>query len=95
MYRDDTSFDFFFLIYADDILITGNNSAHISALIHLLNLQFSMKDLGSLNYFLGIEIHRTSADLSLTQSKNIFDGASDSSFLMGIYFLIQQNIVVL
>lgn len=33
-----------------------------------------MKDLGSLNYFLGIEIHRTSADLSLTQSKNIFDG---------------------
>ncbi len=43
------------LIYVDDILITGNNSSHISELIHNLSKLYSMKDLGPLHFFPGIE----------------------------------------
>lgn len=63
----------FLLIYVDDILIIGNDSKHIDTLIYQLNKQFLMKDLGPLNYFLGIEVHRNKAGLSLTQSKYVLD----------------------
>ena len=44
------------MLYVDDIIITGNNSKHISHIIAALSVFFNLKDLGSLNYFLGIEI---------------------------------------
>lgn len=44
------------LIYVDDILITGNNSRQMDHLIEKLGSLFSMKDLGPLSYFLGIEV---------------------------------------
>ncbi|PRQ46863.1 putative RNA-directed DNA polymerase [Rosa chinensis] len=61
------------LIYVDDILITGNNSSHISHLIHNLNSLFSMKDLGSVHYFLGIVAVYNGDHLHLTQHKYIVD----------------------
>ncbi|VVA38993.1 PREDICTED: Retrovirus-related Pol poly from, partial [Prunus dulcis] len=63
----------YLLIYVDDILITGNDSAHISTLIQDLSRLFSMKDLGPVHYFLGMEILRTPSGLSFTQSKYIKD----------------------
>jgi hypothetical protein len=42
------------LIYVDDIIITGNHHATINALITTLRLNFAMKDLGALSYFLSI-----------------------------------------
>ncbi|KAM1792474.1 hypothetical protein ACFX12_036326 [Malus domestica] len=63
----------YLLIYVDDILVTGNNPAHISTLIHQLGRKFSMKDLGPLHYFLGMEITRTPTAMYLTQSKYILD----------------------
>ncbi|KAG8498357.1 hypothetical protein CXB51_006727 [Gossypium anomalum] len=45
----------FVLVYVDDIIVTGNNSEIIDGLVRRLNAQFSLKDLGQLNYFLGIE----------------------------------------
>lgn len=35
----------------------------------MLSFEFSMKDLGSLSYFLGISITRTSSGLFLSQKK--------------------------
>lgn len=43
------------LVYVDDILITGNNDVFLQHLIVALKKLFTMKDLGCLNYFLGIE----------------------------------------
>lgn len=46
----------FVLVYVDDIIIMGNSSAHVQNFIDLLGRRFSLKDLGLLSYFLGIEV---------------------------------------
>jgi len=44
------------LIYVDDIIITRTNNSLINSLIESLSSHFSLKDLISLHYFLGIEV---------------------------------------
>ncbi|KAG8484431.1 hypothetical protein CXB51_022868 [Gossypium anomalum] len=63
----------FVLVYVDDIIVTGNNSEVIDGFIRKLDAQFSLKDLGRLNYFLGIEVQYTSTGVSLNQRKYISD----------------------
>lgn len=46
----------FVLVYVDDIIITGNNDDAISDIKKFLAQSFSIKDLGNLRYFLGIEV---------------------------------------
>ena len=65
------------LIYVDDILITGNSSSHIFQLIQNLGKLFSMKDLGLLHFFLGLEAIYNSSGLYLTQKK-IYHGSITS-----------------
>lgn len=61
------------LIYVDDIIVTGNNAHHISLLLNSLGAEFSIKDLGSLHFFLGIEIIPHATGLLLSQRKYIYD----------------------
>ena len=61
------------LIYVDDILITGNSSSHIFQLIQNLGKLFSMKDLGLLHFFLGLEAIYSFGGLYLTQTKYTMD----------------------
>lgn len=63
----------YLLIYVDDILITGNTSSGIAKILALLADRFSVKDAEDLNYFLGIEAHRTQQGLHLSQRKYILD----------------------
>ena len=57
----------YLLLYVDDIIVTGNDSTQIHNLITALGQLFE------LNYFLGIQITRTSYGLTLTQSKYASD----------------------
>lgn len=58
------------LVYVDDIIVTGNDSREVHTLIRTLHSQFSLKHLGTLSYFLGIEVSRLSdAGLFLSQTK--------------------------
>jgi hypothetical protein len=64
---------FYLLVYVDDILFTGNNSALIQRLITLLSSKFKLRDLGNAHYFLGVEVTFTSMRLMLNQHKYVLD----------------------
>lgn len=60
------------LTYVDDIVITENSRAPISRVINQLNGLFLLKDLGCLNYFLGVQVtHLKDGGLQLSQTKYI------------------------
>lgn len=61
-----SSYILFLLLYVDDIILTGSSMSVISSLISKLTSSFSMKDIGELHYFLGIEAHQTFQQLILT-----------------------------
>jgi hypothetical protein len=45
-----------FIIYVDDMVVTGNDPEERKALQNYLSKEFEMKDLGDLKYFLGIKV---------------------------------------
>lgn len=49
----------FLRMYMDDFLLTRSNLVMFKQLIHLLNSQFKLQDLGFMHYFLGIEFKHT------------------------------------
>jgi hypothetical protein len=59
----------FILGYVDDIIITSSKPEGITTLLQDLKKDFSLKDLGDLHFFLGIEVNRTRDGLILTQEK--------------------------
>ncbi|XP_016168266.1 uncharacterized protein LOC107610775 [Arachis ipaensis] len=62
----------FVLVYVDDIIVTGESEDTIKQVIEQLNAKFALKDMGSLHYFLGIQVTNTSnGGLILTQQKYI------------------------
>lgn len=63
----------YLLIYVDDILVTGNSKEDIWTTLTLLADRFSVKGAEDLNYFLGIEAHRTDHGLHLSQRKYILE----------------------
>jgi hypothetical protein len=46
----------FILIYVDDIIITASQVSAIEELLQRLRIDFAVKNLGDLHYFLGIEV---------------------------------------
>lgn len=61
------------LVYVDDLLIAGNSSDTIELLKQMLSSNFHMKDLGNLNYFLELEIFRSTVGFFLSQKKYVMD----------------------
>lgn len=61
------------LIYVDDLIISGNDSSAIVRFKKYLGECFHMKDLGTLKYFLGIEVSRSSEGIFLCQRKYTLD----------------------
>ena len=57
----------------DDIIITGSASGVIQHIISALTTKFDLTNLGSLHYFLEIQITRTAAGLFLSQTKYVED----------------------
>ncbi|XP_021715949.1 uncharacterized protein LOC110683848 [Chenopodium quinoa] len=56
-------------VYVDDIIITGSNDGLTSDLKAHLHHTFSIKDLGQLSYFLGIEVSKCQDGYVLSQRK--------------------------
>ena len=70
IYRHD-SITCYFLVYVDDLVITGSCKKFVVSVIDKLGHQFSLKDMGSLHFFLGVEVIPTCAGLFLSQHKYI------------------------
>ena len=68
------------IIYVDNMVITGNNEEEISNLKKLF-MEFEMKDLGNLKYFLGIEVLRSKREISIDQKKYILDLLAENGML--------------
>lgn len=56
-------------VYVDDVLITGNSTEEIETLKRHLHKTFTIKDLGRLHYFLGLEVSYMPEGIVLTQRK--------------------------
>jgi Reverse transcriptase (RNA-dependent DNA polymerase) len=69
----------YLLVYVDDIVLTGNNPSLITQIIHLLDQQFTIKDLSDLHFFFGIEVNKHDNGLLLTQSRYIYYYGSHSN----------------
>jgi hypothetical protein len=63
----------YMLIYVDDIIIVGSSDSAISQLIKQLEYDFAVKDLGCLEYFLGIEVKKQGSGLLLSQKRYALD----------------------
>jgi hypothetical protein len=69
------------LVYVDDIIIIGSSDSLINHFANQLSLRFHMKDLSELYYFLGLEVHRTSIQLQLTQTKYLLSILKSANML--------------
>jgi hypothetical protein len=67
------SITIFVLIYVDDIIVASSCHSATAALLRDLQKDFSLKDLGDIHYFLGIEVKRINDGLLLTQEKYTSD----------------------
>ncbi|XP_041025482.1 uncharacterized mitochondrial protein AtMg00810-like [Juglans microcarpa x Juglans regia] len=63
----------YILIYVDDILITCADKHAIDELLKSLHSDFAIKDLGSLNFFLGIKAIKSNGQLILSQHRYMID----------------------
>ena len=58
----------YLLLYVDDMLLTGSSPYGVQRVVDQLNQKFSLKDLGEVKHFLGIEVSKTTQGLHLSQA---------------------------
>ncbi|XP_024164269.1 uncharacterized mitochondrial protein AtMg00810 [Rosa chinensis] len=63
----------FFLLYVDDIVVTGSSDRLLQSFIDALGRGFDIKDLGPLHYFLGLQVTPHSNGLLINQLKYAHD----------------------
>ena len=69
------------LVYVDDLIIFGNCASAVNVFKKYLGACFHMKDLGNLQYFLGIEVARNSEGILLCQRKYALDIIAETGLL--------------
>jgi len=65
------------LVYVDDVILAGNSMTEIDKIKTSLHEAFRIKDLGSLKYFLGFEVARSTKGIHLCQRKYALDILSE------------------
>ncbi|GKC77016.1 ribonuclease H-like domain-containing protein [Tanacetum coccineum] len=73
-----------FLVYVDDIIITGNSVFEIEKFKVFPKSKFMIKDLGKLKYFFRIEVIDTDKGICLNQRKYVLDLLSEYDILKAV-----------
>lgn len=68
-------------MYVDDIIITGSSQSGINLLKEKLRQEFKLKYLGSLGYFLGLEIARSKEGIMVSQRNYTLQLIEDAGLL--------------
>jgi hypothetical protein len=63
----------YLLLYVDGIILTANTMPLLHSITTSLSSEFSMTDLGPLHHFLGIQVHRNTSGLFLSQKQYTLD----------------------
>ena len=69
------------IVYVDDIIITESNEIEIRRLKGVLSIEFEVKDLRKLKYFLGMEVTRSKEGIVVSQRKYTLDLLSEVGML--------------
>lgn len=55
--------------YVDDIAITGSSDEMVESVIRKMVGEFAIRELGNINFFLGIHVYRSTTGIKLSQQK--------------------------
>ena len=69
------------IVYVDDIILTGDDTREVERLKKVLVIEFEVKDLGQMQYFLGMEVARSRKGISISQSKYVLDLLTETDML--------------
>lgn len=69
------------IVYVDDIVMTGDDLHELEMLKEFLSRQFEVKDLGTLKYFLGMEVARSAKGIAISQRKYVLDLLKETGLL--------------
>jgi len=69
------------LVYVDDIILAANSLSEFTLIKNVLHQAFKIKDIGTLKYFLGLEVAHSHSGISLCQRKYCLDLLHDSGLL--------------
>ncbi|XP_038697962.1 uncharacterized mitochondrial protein AtMg00810-like [Tripterygium wilfordii] len=78
----------------DDIIVASNSSSHIHDFKTVLHQTFKIKDMGLLKFFLGLEVTRSAAGITVCQRKYAFETSEDSGFwgCKAVNFPMESNL---
>ena len=69
------------IVYVDDIILTGDDIDGMEKLKRVLAIEFEVKDLDLLRYFLGMEVARTTQGIVVCQRKYTIDLLEETRML--------------
>ena len=69
------------IVYVDDIILTGDDTREVERLKKVLATKFKVKDLGQMQYFLGMEVARSRKGISISQRKYVLDLLTETGML--------------
>ena len=69
-------------LYVDDILVAGSDLNKIEKIKKEFTMRYEMKDLGELNYYLGMKITRTAEYIQLDQHRYTLDILTKYNYLL-------------
>ncbi|KAL5547115.1 hypothetical protein UlMin_006802 [Ulmus minor] len=69
------------LVYVDDIIIASSDDVAVQNLKSRIDARFKLKDLGTLRFFLGLEVDRTERGISVSERSYALQLLADTGYL--------------